>query len=94
MQFKQITMSQKHHIIWKANNNVQLFYDSCNLHSVKVMNKFICTKLRMNVRIHIKSPKYTLVGMTQWIECSLANQGVTASVPSQGTCLGCKPGPQ
>ena len=35
-----------------------------------------------------------LAGVAQWIECWLANQGVACSIPSQGICLGCGPGPQ
>ena len=35
-----------------------------------------------------------LAGVAQWIECWPANQKVTSSIPSQGTCLGCRPGPQ
>ena len=33
-------------------------------------------------------------GVAQWTEHQLANQRVTGSIPSQGTCLGCGPGPQ
>ena len=36
----------------------------------------------------------TLVGVAQWIECRPENQRVAGSIPSQGTCLGCGPGPQ
>ena len=36
---------------------------------------------------------HMLAGMTQWIECQPANQRVAGSVPSQGTCLGFRPGP-
>ena len=37
----------------------------------------------------------SLAGVAQWIECQLVNQGLTGSIPSQGTCLGCGgPGPQ
>ena len=32
--------------------------------------------------------------VAQWIECHPANQRVARSIPSQGTCLGCRPGPQ
>ena len=32
--------------------------------------------------------------MAQWIGCWPANQKVTGSIPSQGTCLGCRPGTQ
>ena len=34
-----------------------------------------------------------LVSVTQWIECQPANQRVACSIPSHGTCLGCRPGP-
>ena len=32
-------------------------------------------------------------GVSQWTECQPVNQRVTGSIPSQGTCLGCRPGP-
>ena len=35
-----------------------------------------------------------LAGVAQWIECWPANQRVASSIPSQSTCLGCRPGPQ
>ena len=35
-----------------------------------------------------------LAGVAQWTECPPANQRVTGLIPSQGTCLGCRPGPQ
>ena len=34
-----------------------------------------------------------LAGVAQWIECQPANQEAAGSVPSQGTCLGCRPVP-
>ena len=34
-----------------------------------------------------------LVGVAQWIEHQPANQKVAGLSPSQGTCLGCRPGP-
>ena len=36
---------------------------------------------------------FVLAGVAQWIECQPANQRVTGSIPSQGTCVGCRPGP-
>ena len=36
----------------------------------------------------------SLAGVAQWIECWPANQRVTSSIPSQGACLGCRPGPE
>ena len=35
-----------------------------------------------------------LAGVAQWIEHQPVNQRVTGSIPSQGTCLGCGPGPR
>ena len=35
-----------------------------------------------------------LAGVAQWIECWPVNQTVADSIPSQGTCLGCRSGPQ
>ena len=35
-----------------------------------------------------------LAGVAQWIERQPANQRVPSSIPSQGTYLGCRPGPQ
>ena len=32
-----------------------------------------------------------LAGVAQWIEHWPANQRVANSIPSQGTCLGCRP---
>ena len=35
-----------------------------------------------------------LTGVAQWIECQPENQRVAGSIPSQGTCLDCRPGAQ
>ena len=35
-----------------------------------------------------------LAGVAQWIERQPVYQRVTSLIPSQGTCLGCEPGPQ
>ena len=35
-----------------------------------------------------------LAGVAQWTECQPGNQRVAGSIPSQGTRLGCRPGPQ
>ena len=34
-----------------------------------------------------------LAGVAQWIECRPVNQMVVSSIPGQGTCPGCGPGP-
>ena len=38
--------------------------------------------------------KTTLAGVAQWIECQPENRRVAGWIPSQGTYLGCQPGPQ
>ena len=38
--------------------------------------------------------KIALAGVAQWIECRPAKQRVAGSIPSQGTCLGCRSSPQ
>ena len=35
-----------------------------------------------------------MAGVAQWIECEPVDQWVAGLIPSQGTCLGCRPGPQ
>ena len=35
-----------------------------------------------------------MAGVAKWTECWPVTQRVTGSIPSQGTCLGCRPGPQ
>ena len=35
-----------------------------------------------------------LAGVALWIEHRPVNQKVIGWIPSQGTCLGCRPGPQ
>ena len=35
-----------------------------------------------------------LDGVAEWIECQPANQMVAGLIPSQGTCLPCRPSPQ
>ena len=35
-----------------------------------------------------------LAGVGQWIECHSINEKVAGSIPSQGKCLGCRPGPR
>ena len=43
---------------------------------------------------HLETTTVALVGVAQWIEPWPVNQRVTGWIPSQGTCLGCRPGPQ
>ena len=43
---------------------------------------------------HDEIKNTALVGVAQWIEGGTEKQRVTGSIPSQGSCLGCGPGPQ
>ena len=42
----------------------------------------------------VKNKTSNLAGVAQWIERWPANQRVAGSIPNQGICLGCRPGPQ
>ena len=50
-------------------------------------------KLRNSTVGYLNNFYIALAGVAQWIECQPANQRVTGSIPSQGSCLGCRPGP-
>ena len=49
---------------------------------------------RKDINALIKMYQYSPGGVAQWIECQPVNQTVAGSIPSQGTCLRCKPDPQ
>ena len=42
----------------------------------------------------LKIMAVALAGVAQWIVCGPVNQRVPGLIPSLGTCLGCRPGPQ
>ena len=50
--------------------------------------------LPLSLKTMKKKKVLALAGVAQWIERRPTNQRVTGLVPSQGTCLGCGPGPQ
>ena len=60
------------------------------------LSSFIVAYTRCQEEWYLRSKNAVeaLAGVTQWIECRTANQRVTSSIPSPGTCLGCRPGPQ
>ena len=74
------------------------FYPKCSLMSE--IKKFIISFSSWSVwrsqssNISFKKHFLALAGVSQWIERRPVNQKVSGSVPSQGTCLGCGPGPQ
>ena len=51
-------------------------------------------KLQGSLEFKIIKNRPALAGVAQWIERTPANQMVTSSIPSQGTCLSCRPSPQ
>ena len=65
-----------------------------------ILNKFVNLIIFVQILISylsiysLKSTILSLAGVTQWIEQQSENQRVTGSIPSQGTCLHCQPGPQ
>ena len=46
---------------------------------------------KMPIKITVRA---VLAGMAQWNEHRPVNWKVAGLIPSQGTCLGCRPGPQ
>ena len=60
----------------------------------------VCLSLFLSLSLFPPFPSFpqmkmkALAGVAQWIEHCLVNQRVADLIPSQGTCLGCGPGPQ
>ena len=50
--------------------------------------------LKISLFIYFKITATALAGVTQWVECQTVKQRVSGSIPSQGTCLGFRPGPR
>ena len=46
------------------------------------------------ITLHSLKIRQTLAGVARWIEHRPVRQRVAGSIPSQGTCLGCRPGPR
>ena len=42
----------------------------------------------------LRNTSRAMAGVAQWIEFQPVNQRVADLIPSQGTCLGCKPSPR
>ena len=53
----------------------------------------ICKVSGPQVFLPGKKHNYALAAVAQWTECQPVNQRVNCSTPSQGTRLGCRPGP-
>ena len=53
-----------------------------------------CSHFAKTLAISYKTKKIALAGGAQWIECQPVNRKVAGLVPSQGTYLDGRPGPQ
>ena len=51
------------------------------------------TSVKHDKAKHDKMRYITLTNVAQWVGHHPANQKVASSIPGQGTCLGCVPGP-
>ena len=51
-------------------------------------------RLSRLARANLRVLKLALAPVARWIECRPVNWEVASSIPSEGTCLGCGPGPQ
>ena len=66
------------------------------LHSVQASQEFLFSYSSTTKRhtTQFKNQQRALAGVAQWIDHGSANQRVTGSISSWGTCLGCRPSPQ
>ena len=78
--------------------NIQLYDPVIALLGInpRQINAYILTKICAWVFIvssFVTVKTGALADVAQWIEYEPENQRVAGSIPSQGTCLGCRPGP-
>ena len=53
-----------------------------------------CSRNGKVIPLYLRNSLGALAGVVQWTECRPTSQRVAGLIPSQGTCLGCGPGPQ
>ena len=75
-----------------------IYWGSWNIHpedKVGLLYIYMCPN-KAHAMYILQLLKYTsaLGGVAQQIDCRPENQRVVGSIPSEGTCLGCRPGPQ
>ena len=82
---------------------IEIKYNLQGINSMKPRIKAVIYNIRKQKTTNQNSKKKKRIkkkkmrapaGMAQWIECWPVNQRLTGSIPSQGTYLGCGPGPQ
>ena len=61
--------------------------------STRLQPRFGALQILAFPKIKITSER-ALAAVVQWNRCQPANQSVASLIPSQGTCLSCRPGPQ
>ena len=67
--------------------------DSCSQGMYNEVGKMNNLSMKEVWEIRVRKKKIILAAVDQWIECWLVNQRVASLVPSEGTYLGCAPGP-
>ena len=71
------------------------FPDSLPTPPLPAFTFFLCVPLSTLLpKSSLTIQMLTLAGVAKLIECQPVNQGIAGLIPSQGTCLGCRPGPQ
>ena len=59
--------------------------------SAPIKSKNLFSHVDKSKHFHLRYRSNALAAVAQWIERQPVNQRVTGSIPSQGTCLGCRP---
>ena len=87
--------------VWQlpTHTHTTMLYTDCKNHmqSKRKFNQVynaVLKKTKQNKTKQKNKPDPGLAGVAQWIECWPVNQRAGSLIPSQGTCLGCRPGPQ
>ena len=73
---------------------LKLFKMHCRMSEVTLQSQHYGNAVGEKVDLKTNKKQTALAGVAQWIEHWPANQRVTSSIPSQGTCLDCRPGPR
>ena len=81
--------------LWSLLFSVSLLQKLCSASEVSLDIRNFTRACRNRAKVKgAKSPDLALAGVAQWIEGQPANQRIAGSIPNQGTCLGCRLGPQ
>ena len=90
-----ITIKYKYKMVYQKVGILSLKLISKNHFFAKRINNYTFCLVHQDLLHHVKKQIIkALAGVAQWIEFQPVNQRVMGSIPNQGTCLGCQPGPQ